>query len=82
MIIFGARKKLCASVTLKDFRVYDENISPNGRSPKGAFARRSHGVLIIHRRADLFRVPLYFKSYAMSGPEKIRSRGLWSHIVS
>ena len=28
------------------------------------------------------RVPLYFKSYAMSGPEKIRSRGLWSHIVS
>ena len=28
------------------------------------------------------RVPLYFKSYAMSGPEKIRSRGLLSHIVS
>ena len=34
-------------------------------------------------------VPSYFKSYAahgvtyaMSGPEKIRSRGLWSHIVS
>ncbi len=33
-------------------------------------------------RANPARVPLYFKSYAMSGPEKIRSRGLWSHIVS
>ena len=35
-----------------------------------------------NRRLCYTRVPLYFKSYAMSGPEKIRSRGLWSHIVS
>ena len=28
------------------------------------------------------RVPLYFKSYVMSGPEKIRSRVLWRYIVS
>ena len=30
----------------------------------------------------LTRVLLYLKSYAMSGPEKIRSRGLRSHILS
>ena len=30
---------------------------------------------IVHIKAYA-RVPLYFKSYAMSGPEKITSRGL------
>ena len=46
---------------------------------------RSSGVLLYILYSSLVDIPLgslYTKSYAMSGPEKMRSRGLWIHIVS
>ena len=60
----------------------DRDVTPTSRMPYFGTTRRfAPGGRLGHDRMRTLSVPV-LESSVMSGPEKIRSRDPWSHIVS